>query len=203
MSRSCGTRGRTRTGMTLRSRDFRTTSAFAAVRCRGRSWSGARLHRGSRCRCPPSALYAFPTIMPIDGLGSVSTRSESIRAFADFDGCHLEDFSASAQLFKSLVSTDSTTRANGNARRRYAMLRWRRGSESNRPRRICNPLHNLSATPPRSSRWTTARRATGTNKKGSRWASLETLFKWSGKRGSNSRPQPWQGCALPTELFPL
>ena len=26
---------------------------------------------------------------------------------------------------------------------------------------------------------------------------------WSGKRGSNSRPQPWQGCALPTELFPL
>ena len=26
--------------------------------------------------------------------------------------------------------------------------------------------------------------------------------KESGKRGSNSRPQPWQGCALPTELFP-
>ena len=27
--------------------------------------------------------------------------------------------------------------------------------------------------------------------------------KKSGKRGSNSRHQPWQGCALPTELFPL
>ncbi len=26
--------------------------------------------------------------------------------------------------------------------------------------------------------------------------------KASGKRDSNSRPQPWQGCALPTELFP-
>ena len=26
---------------------------------------------------------------------------------------------------------------------------------------------------------------------------------WSGKRGSNSRPRPWQGRALPTELFPL
>jgi hypothetical protein len=25
---------------------------------------------------------------------------------------------------------------------------------------------------------------------------------WSGKPGSNRRPQPWQGCALPTELFP-
>ena len=23
------------------------------------------------------------------------------------------------------------------------------------------------------------------------------IRKWSGKRGSNSRPQPWQGCALP------
>ena len=26
--------------------------------------------------------------------------------------------------------------------------------------------------------------------------------KWSGKRDSDPRPQPWQGCALPTELFP-
>ena len=26
--------------------------------------------------------------------------------------------------------------------------------------------------------------------------------KKSGKRDSNPRPQPWQGCALPTELFP-
>jgi hypothetical protein len=26
---------------------------------------------------------------------------------------------------------------------------------------------------------------------------------WSGKTVSNRRPQPWQGCALPTELFPL
>ncbi len=27
-------------------------------------------------------------------------------------------------------------------------------------------------------------------------------MKWSGRRVSNSRPQPWQGCALPTELLP-
>ena len=27
-------------------------------------------------------------------------------------------------------------------------------------------------------------------------------FDWSGRRVSNSRPQPWQGCALPTELLP-
>ena len=29
-----------------------------------------------------------------------------------------------------------------------------------------------------------------------------TLTMKSGKRDSNPRPQPWQGCALPTELFP-
>ena len=39
---------------------------------------------------------------------------------------------------------------------------------------------------------------TATNKKKTTdWLSFK-----SGKRGSNSRPQPWQGCALPTELFP-
>ena len=31
---------------------------------------------------------------------------------------------------------------------------------------------------------------------------LSGLLKRSGKRDSNSRPQPWQGCALPTELLP-
>jgi hypothetical protein len=31
---------------------------------------------------------------------------------------------------------------------------------------------------------------------------LITVKHWSGRRVSNSRPQPWQGCALPTELLP-
>ena len=30
----------------------------------------------------------------------------------------------------------------------------------------------------------------------------KNLKNMSGKRGSNPRPQPWKGCALPTELFP-
>ncbi len=32
---------------------------------------------------------------------------------------------------------------------------------------------------------------------------MVTFKFWSGKRDSNSRPRPWQGRALPTELFPL
>src|SRR5699024_905329 len=62
----------------------------------------------------------------------------------------------------------------------YYLQIWRRGPESNRRTRSCSPLHNHSTTAP-----------------------LEWCKNWSGKRDSNSRPQPWQGCALPTELFPL
>ena len=32
---------------------------------------------------------------------------------------------------------------------------------------------------------------------------LEIPKMWSGKRDSDPRPRPWQGRALPTELFPL
>ena len=47
--------------------------------------------------------------------------------------------------------------------------------------RICSPLPRLSANPPRMG---------------------PPRPSPSGRRGSNSRPQPWQGCALPTELRP-
>ncbi len=57
---------------------------------------------------------------------------------------------------------------------------WRLRPESNRRTRLCRPLHDHSATQPM-------------NKK----KRLTVAFFWSGKRGSNSRPQPWQGCALP------
>ena len=72
---------------------------------------------------------------------------------------------------------------------------WRRDPESNRARRICNPLHNRFAIAPRPppSVW-------HSDKKGKPEASL--FSDWSGRRVSNSRPQPWQGCALPTELLP-
>jgi hypothetical protein len=66
---------------------------------------------------------------------------------------------------------------------------WRRKSESNRRPRLCRPLHNHSAIPPIEI------------KTGKAYA-FPVLQAWSGKRVSNSRPQPWQGCALPTELFP-
>ena len=35
-----------------------------------------------------------------------------------------------------------------------------------------------------------------------RKASTRDAFLWSGLRGSNPLPQPWQGCALPDELNP-
>ena len=58
--------------------------------------------------------------------------------------------------------------------------RWRR--DLNPCRRLCRPLPRLSATPPYE--------ACGLKKP------------QSGQPDSNRRPQPWQGCALPTELCP-
>ena len=37
---------------------------------------------------------------------------------------------------------------------------------------------------------------------GLRFVASDQGFRWSGRPGSNRRPQPWQGCALPTELRP-
>ena len=61
---------------------------------------------------------------------------------------------------------------------------WRREAESNRRKRICNPVHGRFAIAP------SVRTHTFNSNV------------WSGRRVSNSRPQPWQGCALPTELLP-
>ncbi|SIT49125.1 hypothetical protein BN2475_1260008 [Paraburkholderia ribeironis] len=87
---------------------------------------------------------------------------------------------------------------------------WRREPESNRPKRLCRPLHNRFAIAPQAD-WNLAtgsqirlvdnrrdRNVGPPNKKGS----AASPYVWSGRRGSNSRPQPWQGCALPTELLP-
>ena len=61
------------------------------------------------------------------------------------------------------------------------------------------PLHAPSATSPRDGR-TPSRRAPETKRESQVSGSPSKI--WSGKGVSNSRPQPWQGCALPTELFP-
>ena len=76
---------------------------------------------------------------------------------------------------------------------------WRPGSELNRRTRICSPLHNHSATRPVT--FANATIHVGCAHKQNPGGAGACRI-WSGKRDSNSRPQPWQGCALPTELFP-
>ena len=83
--------------------------------------------------------------------------------------------------------------------------KWRLSPESNRGPRLCRPLHNHSATQPilyitinQSRQESPIHLVVICNLK-----SESGENEWSGKRDSNSRPQPWQGCALPTELFPL
>ena len=88
----------------------------------------------------------------------------------------------------------------------FSLHTWRREPESNRPKRLCRPLHNRFAIAPKAdcrcrrdgTRQILIRRPPRpSNKKGSVASHV-----WSGRRVSNSRPQPWQGCALPTELLP-
>ena len=93
-----GARGRNRTGMTVRSRDFLTTSTFAAALLNaGRSWSGARLHHSlaavgaRRLLSTPSQAAAWAWL----GVGSGARAS---RAFADFDGLHFGRFPPKAQI---------------------------------------------------------------------------------------------------------
>jgi hypothetical protein len=76
------------------------------------SWSGARLHRSlstlgaRRLLSTPSHAFARAWL-------GVSSSDSSLRAFTDFDGLHLMDFSARAQvvLSESAASTNSATRA--------------------------------------------------------------------------------------------
>ena len=89
-----------------------------------------------------------------------------------------------------------TKRASNEAR---AFIIWRRGRESNPSRRLCRPLHNRFATSPEDIVRLLTRAVMSRINKGRK--SLPEF--WSGRRVSNSRPQPWQGCALPTELLPL
>ncbi len=94
---------------------------------------------------------------------------------------------------------------------------WRRGSGSNRRRRLCRPLHNHFATPPgdtcnccqlrpfyqpasKENFEVFSADANSHNEK-RKLLRLPLVF-WSGRRVSNSRPIPWQGIALPTELLP-
>jgi hypothetical protein len=104
---------------------------------------------------------------------------------------------------------------------------WRLRPESNRRPRLCRPLHNHSATQPKLNSsvlsliknsifnaslfkyclernqgllFAQAKAPLLSNSK--KKSDHGVALIWSGKRDSNSRPQPWQGCALPTELFP-
>ena len=97
----------------------------------------------------------------------------------------------------------------GRPERRNFDSEWRRDPESNRALRICNPVHNRFAIAPKVPRcgppknWKKGKHAASLFRSLSMRAhSRARINVWSGRRVSNSRPQPWQGCALPTELLP-
>ena len=167
-------------------------------------------------RGKPRAAQVF--LHPLKGLAKpgLGTLKPSSGSCSDATGCQVlvpgtgiepvRPLCRIAADFKSAVSTNSTTRA-----KRTTQLPpgtadaidhfWRRDPESNRANRICNPVHNRFAIAPVFlAVCRCCAPGTAPTKKGS--LGFPFYGMWSGKRVSNSRPQPWQGCALPTELFP-
>ena len=73
---------------------------------------------------------------------------------------------------------------------------WRRHPDSNRGSEFCRLVPYHLAISPYTILYD--------NNKKILLKSLKTreISNWSGKRGSNPRPLPWQGSALSTELFP-
>jgi hypothetical protein len=115
---------------------------------RSGSWSGARLHHGlaalgaRRLLSTPSRVFTWAWL-------GVSSDSKLSRAFTDFDGLHLVDFSARAQVVwsESAASTNSATRAT----RAYAVrCFWSTGAgiiEGHLSRGYGEAMENRSASP--------------------------------------------------------
>ena len=86
------------------------------------------------------------------------------------------------QDFKSCVSTSSTTGANTVFSFRFSVFGFRFSVGCYRTTANCKLI--------------------AVNSKIHKQKIPPLGMELSGRRGSNPRPQPWQGCALPTELLP-
>ena len=80
----------------------------------------------------------------------------------------------------------------------FGGITWRRHPDSNWGWRFCRPLPYRLAMAPYGVLWIYVK----INPFMKRRIDQAPSHEWSGKRGSNPPPQPWQGCALPNELLP-
>ena len=78
----------------------------------------------------------------------------------------------------------------------YSLQKWYRGRESN-PYERCGSQDFKSCVSTSSTTLASVNLHRPTKLKKHQIGAL----KWSERRGSNPRPQPWQGCALPAELL--
>ena len=133
------------------------------------------------------------------GLSSGSPSAKPVKGSPNLTPVHLR-VSPQGTLTSPLRLPDFATRAMKKTKGHQVLTeKWRLRSESNRRTRLCRPLHNHSATQPlKKERLARSFRSST----GLMIGFGPDDWIWSGKRDSNSRPQPWQGCALPTELFP-
>ena len=94
--------------------------------------------------------------------------------------------SESGKTARTRCAHSMRARPRKKAPRRAPEKSWRRSPDSNRGSGLCRPVPYHLATSP--------------YEKGRTRPALKLA--WSGLRGSNPRPPPWQGGALPTALSP-
>ena len=132
----------------LSARDFLATSTFAAALLdAGRSWPGARLHH-SHAAVGARRLLSTPSQTAAWAWLGVGSGTEASRAFADFDGLHFGRFPPKAQVVQVPCVYRFHHSGCGSIMRTRCGSIWRREPESNRPLRICNPVHNRFAIAP-------------------------------------------------------
>ena len=89
--------------------------------------------------------------------------------------------------------SDDTTRAAQPSRRRGSLAALSAATRTRAPKRATGTFFSLRSCPVRASARVIPKRNTILS---------DGVSFWSGRRGSNSLPRPWQGRALPDELRP-
>ena len=158
-------------------------------------WSGRRGKRRSaacgRCSKPLSRQRPVwrPRMWPPDGWrnGKTADALPAAGKARRFLGCVLTGG------HKCDGQSDDTTRAAQPSRRRGSLAALSAATRTRAPKRATGTFFSLRSCPVRASARVIPKRNTILS---------DGVSFWSGRRGSNSLPRPWQGRALPDELRP-
>jgi hypothetical protein len=102
-------------------------------------------------RCRPRAPVLRRDMGVVSALHCIAVFADVHRHLSGDEGTR-HDAAAARRKDSRLRCASGVGSSTRSSAHRYSASYWRRGSESNRRRRLCRPLHDHSATPPRGGR---------------------------------------------------